>query len=390
MINIEQAVIFAGGKGERLLPLTKNTPKPLVKIDQHPFLYHLIDSLKSQSNIKEVLLLTGYLTNKFIEFKSKYEKKLGIKIIIDEAPLHFETLYRLKNVKDKLSEKFLLLYGDNIWDGHLQEHNKLSDEFELITTAYLIKNDSNERGNIFKTGNKYFYDKNRFKSYKYLDFGYMLTTKESVEKLFHIEKENVSFSSAAFKFLDFSIVETHIRHQGIGTIEKLELTKKYLSNKKVILFDRDGVLNEKPEKADYVKSPNEFIWKKNVLKTLENLYSKGFKFFIVSNQPGISRKKMIEKDLNDINKLIHKDARENNFKFEEIVYCKHGWNDGCFCRKPSPGMFIYLQEKYNLRFSQHYYFGDDDRDFEVSQLIYSKYIDMKSQNFSSILKINDL
>lgn len=56
---INQAVILAGGKGKRLLPLTKNLPKPMAPINNVPFLSYLIYSLKQQG-IKKILILVGY------------------------------------------------------------------------------------------------------------------------------------------------------------------------------------------------------------------------------------------------------------------------------------------------------------------------------------------
>jgi NDP-sugar pyrophosphorylase family protein len=43
---IDQAVIFCGGFGKRLLPITKKIPKPMVIVDGKPFLYHLISQSK--------------------------------------------------------------------------------------------------------------------------------------------------------------------------------------------------------------------------------------------------------------------------------------------------------------------------------------------------------
>ena len=45
---INQAVILAGGMGKRLLPLTKNLPKPMAPINNIPFLSYLIFTLKKQ------------------------------------------------------------------------------------------------------------------------------------------------------------------------------------------------------------------------------------------------------------------------------------------------------------------------------------------------------
>ena len=74
MSIINQAVILCGGLGTRLKPLTKKLPKPMVQINNKPFLQYLVEQC-SQNGIKNFLLLCGY----------KHEK---IKIFFE----HFQSL----------------------------------------------------------------------------------------------------------------------------------------------------------------------------------------------------------------------------------------------------------------------------------------------------------
>ena len=57
--NITQAVILAGGRGERLRPLTDSIPKPMAPINGVPFLDYLINSV-IQAGIGKILILLGY------------------------------------------------------------------------------------------------------------------------------------------------------------------------------------------------------------------------------------------------------------------------------------------------------------------------------------------
>ena len=65
MRKIKQAVILAGGRGERLKPLTNYIPKALVKINKVPFLDYLLKELVD-NKIEKVLFLVGY-KSKLIE-----------------------------------------------------------------------------------------------------------------------------------------------------------------------------------------------------------------------------------------------------------------------------------------------------------------------------------
>ena len=58
--GVIQAVILAGGRGDRLRPLTDNVPKPMVPVHGRPYLAYQLDELKRQG-IADVVLLTGYL-----------------------------------------------------------------------------------------------------------------------------------------------------------------------------------------------------------------------------------------------------------------------------------------------------------------------------------------
>ena len=59
-MKISQAVILCGGYGKRLLPLTRNTPKPMLLINNIPFLEYLINDIKKKYKINRFLLLVGH------------------------------------------------------------------------------------------------------------------------------------------------------------------------------------------------------------------------------------------------------------------------------------------------------------------------------------------
>ena len=71
-------MIMAGGQGTRLLPYTKNTPKPLIKIDDKPIIVHLIEKAKNLG-FKNFVISTGYLKDKIIRYL-KDGKSLNVNI----------------------------------------------------------------------------------------------------------------------------------------------------------------------------------------------------------------------------------------------------------------------------------------------------------------------
>ena len=85
-------IIFCGGKGLRLRPLTFDTPKPLIKVDNKSILEHLINQfLKNQ--IDNIIIATGYKKQLFKNFlKEKYKSK-NIKVI--NSGINSDIIYRL-------------------------------------------------------------------------------------------------------------------------------------------------------------------------------------------------------------------------------------------------------------------------------------------------------
>jgi CBS-domain-containing membrane protein len=81
-------IIMAGGKGKRLYPLTKNTPKPLLKYKGEPLLFRIFEELIKQ-DFKTVYVTLFYLSNKI---KAAIKKKiifnnLIVKFIVEKTPL---------------------------------------------------------------------------------------------------------------------------------------------------------------------------------------------------------------------------------------------------------------------------------------------------------------
>ena len=107
-------VIMAGGLGKRLRPLTKNTPKPMLKIGNKPILEHIITKAKT-TGFKNFIISVHYLHKKIRNY-FKDGKKLNVKIkyIYEKTPKG--TAAGLKNLKIKNKDPILITNGDVISD----------------------------------------------------------------------------------------------------------------------------------------------------------------------------------------------------------------------------------------------------------------------------------
>ncbi|MCK5062828.1 MAG: phosphocholine cytidylyltransferase family protein [Candidatus Aenigmarchaeota archaeon] len=110
-------IILAAGKGSRLMPLTKNTPKPLMDLGNGvTLLEKQLESITKSGVIDEVILVIGYLGHQ-IESKMSYYQKQGVKITTVYNPFfeHSNNLISLWLAKHEMNDEFMITNGDNIF-----------------------------------------------------------------------------------------------------------------------------------------------------------------------------------------------------------------------------------------------------------------------------------
>jgi NDP-sugar pyrophosphorylase family protein len=73
-------VILAGGRGNRISKLTKKIPKPLIKINNIPFIQYLLNYY-SKYNLNKIYILTGYRGDKFLKFHKKLSNLVPIECV---------------------------------------------------------------------------------------------------------------------------------------------------------------------------------------------------------------------------------------------------------------------------------------------------------------------
>lgn len=102
--------INTGGKGERLYPLTKDIPKPMVKVAGKPILHHLIDWAKNNS-IDDFVLMNGYLADKVIDY-FKNGENFGVNIAHSTEPYPLGSGGPIKFAKSHIDDRFAYISGD--------------------------------------------------------------------------------------------------------------------------------------------------------------------------------------------------------------------------------------------------------------------------------------
>ncbi len=129
---------------------------------------------------------------------------------------------------------------------------------------------------------------------------------------------------------------------------------------RAVFFDRDGVLNEvvfRDNRPGSPRSLDEFRLYQNLGDPLARLSGAGFKLFVVTNQPDVTRHLLSDQTLLACNRMI-----QGAFPIQRIKVCIHDDNDGCTCRKPRPGMLIELASTEQIDLSSSYVVGDTWKD----------------------------
>ena len=107
-----QAVILAAGRGSRLMPLTEDMPKTMVKINGTPIIKWTLDTLK-ECNIDDVIIITGYKCGTLKSFIKYNIEDMNIKFIHQKKLTGTaDAVYLAKN---HIKGPFLVLAGDIIF-----------------------------------------------------------------------------------------------------------------------------------------------------------------------------------------------------------------------------------------------------------------------------------
>ncbi|ATD54293.1 sugar phosphate nucleotidyltransferase [Clostridium chauvoei] len=139
-----RAILLAAGMGTRLRPLTLDTPKSLIKVNGMPLAERQIQFLK-EKGIDEIIIVTGYLNEKFEYLKNKY----GVTLVYNDKYNVYNNIYTMFLVREFLKDSYVIDADVYINRNFLLEKPKTSTYF----SAYK-KDVKNEWKIIFDENNK--------------------------------------------------------------------------------------------------------------------------------------------------------------------------------------------------------------------------------------------
>lgn len=133
---------------------------------------------------------------------------------------------------------------------------------------------------------------------------------------------------------------------------------------RLVVLDRDGVINE--ERADFIRSPEQWRPLPGSLAAIARLCRAGLSVAIATNQSGVGRGLMSRSDLEAIHRKMIGRVRAAGGDLAGVFHCPHTPADRCRCRKPLPGMLEQIEASLGLPVAGAHMVGDSLRDLQAA------------------------
>ncbi|HZY20641.1 MAG TPA: D-glycero-beta-D-manno-heptose 1,7-bisphosphate 7-phosphatase [Ramlibacter sp.] len=132
---------------------------------------------------------------------------------------------------------------------------------------------------------------------------------------------------------------------------------------KLVILDRDGTINA--DSDQFIKSPQEWQPLPGALEAIAKMNHAGWHVVIASNQSGLGRGLFDVASLNAMHAKMHKLLSAHGGRVDAIFYCPHTADEGCLCRKPLPGLFEQIGERFGIELKGVPVVGDGLRDLQA-------------------------
>ena len=383
-----KVVIMAGGKGTRISSIASDIPKPMIPIDKKSVLEREIECLRDQG-FKDLIITVSHLGHVIVEYFGD-GSKFGVNIEYYFEKLPLGNAGALFQIKDKLTDDFLLLNADAVFDidfnRFVQYHYKKRG---LVT--------------LFTHPNSHPYDSGLLITDKDGSVDRWLT-KEDDRPLWYKNRVNAGLHVINKKVLDMEINTSKVdldrqllkplqgTHQmfvydspeyvkDVGTPERYYsvcddfkngvVQNRNLKNKqRAIFLDRDGTINKY---AGFISDINKFELIDGVADAIKMINHSEFLCIVVTNQPVIARGELTFDELDQIHNKMETLLGNEGAYIDGLYFCPHHPHKGfdgeipefkidCDCRKPKPGMLLKAAEDFNIDLSQSYMIGDSESD----------------------------
>ena len=391
-----KVVIMAGGRGTRITSVASDIPKPMIKIGDKPVLEHELECLRSQG-FTDIIITVSHLGHIIMDYfgdGSKVSpatgKQFGVHIeyYFEKEPLG--NAGALFKIKEKLTEDFLLLNADALFDVDFNRFVDYHRQHGALVTLFAHANDHPYDSGLLVV------DKDNYVQ--------QWLTKEDARPQYYRNIVNGGLHVLSPKVLDVEINTPKVDldrqilkplagtgkmlcynspeyAKDMGTPERYyaacadyksgKIQGKNLRNKqKAIFLDRDGTINKY---VGYLRTPEQFELLEGAGEAIRKINLSGYLAIVVTNQPVIARGEVTVDGLQQIHNKMETMLGKEGAYLDGVYYCPHHPDKGfageveelkivCECRKPKAGLLLKAAKDFNIDLSQSWMIGDSEND----------------------------
>lgn len=391
-----KVVIMAGGRGTRITSVASDIPKPMIKIGDKPVLEHELECLRSQG-FTDIIITVSHLGHIIMDYfgdGSKVSPATGkpfgvhIEYYFEKEPLG--NAGALFKIKEKLTEDFLLLNADALFDVDFNRFVDYHRQHGALVTLFAHANDHPYDSGLLVV------DKDNYVQ--------QWLTKEDTRPQYYRNIVNGGLHVLSPKVLDVEINTPKVDldrqilkplagtgkmlcynspeyAKDMGTPERYyaacadyksgKIQGKNLHNKqKAIFLDRDGTINKY---VGYLRTPEQFELLEGAGEAIRTINLSGYLAIVVTNQPVIARGEVTVDGLQQIHNKMETMLGKEGAYLDGVYYCPHHPDKGfageveelkivCECRKPKAGLLLKAAKDFNIDLSQSWMIGDSEND----------------------------
>lgn len=387
---------MAGGRGTRITSVASDIPKPMIKIGDKPVLEHELECLRSQG-FTDIIITVSHLGHIIMDYfgdGSKVSPATGkpfgvhIEYYFEKEPLG--NAGALFKIKEKLTEDFLLLNADALFDVDFNRFVDYHRQHGALVTLFAHANDHPYDSGLLVV------DKDNYVQ--------QWLTKEDTRPQYYRNIVNGGLHVLSPKVLDVEINTPKVDldrqilkpladtgkmlcynspeyAKDMGTPERYyaacadyksgKIQGKNLRNKqKAIFLDRDGTINKY---VGYLRTPEQFELLEGAGEAIRKINLSGYLAIVVTNQPVIARGEVTVDGLQEIHNKMETMLGKEGAYLDGVYYCPHHPDKGfageveelkivCECRKPKAGLLLQAAKDFNIDLSQSWMIGDSEND----------------------------
>lgn len=394
-----KAVIMAGGRGTRISSVASDIPKPMIRIEGKPVLEHEVECLRDQG-FTDLIITVSHLGNIIMDYFGDGSgispvtgKPFGVHIeyFVEKEPLG--NAGALFHLKEKLTEDFLLLNADAIFDVDFNRFVAFHREKGGMATLFTHPNShpydsglilADENGAVeqwlTKEDARPTYYRNRVNAGLHVLSPKVLDVEVTTPKV-DLDRQLLKPLAGTGKMFCYDSPEyvkdmgTPDRYEAVcRDFREGKVQARNLRNKqKAVFLDRDGTINRY---VGFLRKEEEFELLPGVAEAIGKINASGYLAVVVTNQPVIARGEVTVPELQNIHNKMETLLGYEGVYVDAIYYCPHHPHKGyegeipelkfdCDCRKPKPGMLLKAAEEYHIDLANSWMIGDAENDIKA-------------------------